>query len=142
MEAPMKRTNRRMAAMVGIVVAIIALASGTKALAASGPLFATASQPAVPAGGAVGSAESATLSTISCTAPGDCVAGGSYRTTGGGEQAMVETQTGGVWGAPQRIVPPPGAATGPKSQNATIESVSCPAQGFCVAVGSYRGGTG
>lgn len=132
----MKTPNRRMAPMAAMV-AIAALAPAPTALAASGPLLATAAQPAVPAGGATGASEAATFSSISCTAPGDCVAGGSYRTAAGGEQAMAETETDGSWGAPQRIAPPAQASA--KRQSATIQSVSCAAQGFCVAVGSYHG---
>jgi len=135
--------GRRRASVViaAALTATLAVALGAllpaRALAAPGPLFATAAQPAVPAGGATGTSESAEFDAISCTAPGECVAGGRYRTAAGGEQAMVETETDGTWGAPQRIVPPAGAST--KNPSATIASVSCATRGFCVAVGSYRG---
>ncbi len=143
LKALMTTWNRRMApmaAVVAIAAALIALlASAPTALASAGPLFVTASEPAVPAGAAVGAAESAAFTSISCTSPGNCVAGGSYRTSGGGRLAMVETQSNGAWGAPQRVVLPSGATTVPKNQSAAIDSVSCPAQGYCVAVGSYAG---
>lgn len=137
----MTRLDRRMAPMAAMIavatVATGALLCASTALAAPVPLFAAASRPAVPTGGAVGASESAALNSIACTAPGDCVAGGSYATAAGGVQAMVETESGGNWGAPQRIAPPAVAST--KNPSATIASVSCPAHGFCVAVGSYRG---
>jgi hypothetical protein len=122
---------------LGLAVALGLALVPAPALAAPGPLFATAAQPAVPAGAALGASESAAFDAISCTAPGECVAGGEYRTAAGGEQAMVETETDGSWGAPQRIAPPASASA--KSQSASIASLSCAVQGFCVAVGSYRG---
>ena len=136
-------SNRRMApraAMVAITAAAIALTAPVSgALATAGPLFATSGLAAVPAGGAVGALESATFTSISCTSPGDCVAGGSYRTGAGGQQAMIESDTNGTWGAPLRIAPPAGATSAPRNASAAIESVSCSAQGFCEAVGSYHG---
>jgi hypothetical protein len=142
-EGPMKTLNRRMA-LIAVVVAILAAAVASTArvstaLAAGGPLFATSAQPAVPAGGATGASESATLNSISCGSPGNCVAGGSYDNPAGGQQAMVEAETGGTWAAPQRIGLPAGAVTLAADEYATITSVSCPSQGFCVAVGAYRG---
>lgn len=142
----MKSMTRRMppnAAIVALAVTVIAMmasaATASCAFASAGPLFTTAGEPAVPAGGAVGTGESATFTSISCTSPGNCVAGGNYRTTGGGRLAMVATQINGTWGAPQRITLPSGATTVPRNQSASIDSVSCPAQGYCVAVGSYAG---
>jgi hypothetical protein len=132
-----KRRTAPIAAILTAALAVLALAS--TALASPGPLFTTAAAPAVPAGAATGTAESASFSSISCSSPGNCVAGGSYRTSAGGRLAMVETETGGAWGAPQRIALPAGATTVATNQFAVIDSVSCPAQGYCVAVGSYAG---
>ncbi|HTU28219.1 MAG TPA: Ig domain-containing protein [Solirubrobacteraceae bacterium] len=132
--------NRRMTPLTAAAVAVIAcLALAPTALAAPGPLFITATQPAVPAGAAVGTGESASLTSISCTAPGWCTAGGSYRNSAGGRQAMVETEADGTWEAPQPVALPAGAMTAAKNESATITSVSCAAVEYCVAVGSYRG---
>jgi len=65
------------------------------------------------------------LVSVSCTAPGDCVAGGydstDYQTT----EAEVIEETNGTWGAPALI---PGA-----SGYERVQSVSCTAPGDCVA---------
>ncbi len=150
MNAPMTTVMRcaaRIGAVLAATLALPALALPALAVPAlastahvsAGPLFTTAPAPAVPAGAAVGAGESASFTSISCTSPGDCVAGGSYRNSAGGRLAMVETETNNVWGPPVRIALPAGAVTVAKSQSAAIDSVSCPAQGYCVAVGSYAG---
>jgi putative Ig domain-containing protein len=118
---------------------VLALLCPVSGAAAAGALFTTVGQPAVPAGGAVGAGESATFTSISCAAPGQCVAGGSYRTSAGGQLAMIDTETNGIWAPPQRVLLPAGATTVARNEHASISSVSCVAQGFCVAVGSYRG---
>src|SRR5579875_2889268 len=134
------RRPARIATRVALLAATIALLGpAAPSLAATGPLFAAGALPAVPAGAAAGTAQSATFTSISCPAAGDCVAGGSYRTSAGGQLAMIETETDGAWSAPQRVVLPSGATTTGRNADATIDSVSCAVPGFCVAVGSYRG---
>jgi hypothetical protein len=138
--APTTTVKRRTAPIAAILAAVLAtLALAATALASPGPLFMTATEPAVPAGGAVGAGESASLTSISCALPGWCTAGGSYRNSAGGRQAMIETEADGTWGAPQPVALPSGASTSAKNESATITSVSCVVTGFCVAVGSYRG---
>lgn len=65
------------------------------------------------------------LQSVSCSAPGDCIAGGydstDYQTT----EAEVIEETNGTWGAPTLI---PGAPAYDQ-----VESVSCTAPGDCVA---------
>jgi hypothetical protein len=65
------------------------------------------------------------LSPVSCSAPGDCVAGGydasDYQTT----MAEVVEETNGTWGAPAPL-------TGAPAYD-QVRSVSCPAPGECVA---------
>jgi len=74
------------------------------------------------------------LVSVSCSAPGDCAAGGydstDYQTT----EAEVIEETNGTWGAPMLI---PGASAFDQ-----VESVSCTAPGDCVAgLGSTRTGS-
>jgi hypothetical protein len=71
---------------------------------------------------------------VACTEPGDCVAVGHYMKEGGGEKAMVVTETGGVWGPASEVEPPPNAASDPE---ASLGSLACPAAGMCVARGEY-----
>ena len=76
------------------------------------------------------------FNSISCAAPGNCVAVGSFRNFAGGYEAFTQTQTDSIWD----IATP--AKFSPDSQNAVpdayFESVSCPAVGNCVTVGSFR----
>ncbi len=71
---------------------------------------------------------------VTCTEPGDCVAVGHYIKEGGNEEAMVVTETGGVWGQASKIKPPADAASNPQTY---LASVACPAAGSCVARGEY-----
>jgi hypothetical protein len=67
---------------------------------------------------------------VSCGAPGDCAAvGGAWPTVG-----SVATLSAGVWTTV--TTPLPADALSPP--NATVQSVSCPAAGSCVAVGYYQ----
>ena len=79
------------------------------------------------------------LSAVSCSRPGSCVAIGGYvDSTGAGVQPMVMAETGGTWGQPTAVAPPPGAASAGNAQLATFSSVSCVGVGTCVAVGQYE----
>jgi hypothetical protein len=71
----------------------------------------------------------ADLAAISCTAPGSCVAVGSYLAASGGWRPLIETLANGNW--------TPGAAPlAPNTDNVMLYSVACPAAGTCVAVGN------
>ncbi len=91
-------------------------------------------------GGSVGKARSVTVSyvpaglwAISCTAPGECAAGGAYG-QGWYSEAFVVTETGGTWGNPIKV---PGMATLDRSGEADVHSISCAALGECAAGGYY-----
>jgi hypothetical protein len=73
---------------------------------------------------------------ISCTAPGECAAGGGYvyqkRTEGGDpDQAFVVNETKGSWGKPIEVqgIPPLNGG------NSDVRSISCAAPGECAAGG-------
>jgi hypothetical protein len=79
------------------------------------------------------------LSSLSCSAPGDCTAGGIYD-YGEVDEPFVVTESGHVWGPPQPI--PSLAALTPGGQYSEgpgnyITSVSCPDVGDCAVVGNY-----
>jgi hypothetical protein len=89
----------------------------------------TAATAPLPAGG-----QFASLSGISCPAPGTCVATGRY-TQRSGARFLAETLSGGTWTA---AAPPlPAGAPGSPRNSALLESVACQATGRCVAVGYY-----
>jgi hypothetical protein len=75
----------------------------------------------------------AQLQSVTCAAPASCLAVGSYDDTSGGSQGLVETLTGGTW-SPLEVPAPADAAADP---GIALESITCPAAGSCVAVGSY-----
>jgi hypothetical protein len=68
-------------------------------------------------------ADDGSLSAISCTALGDCVAVGSEQTPGGTSAALIDTETNRTWTASE--VP----------SYATFNAVACPQLGDCVAIG-------
>lgn len=80
-----------------------------------------------------------TLNAVSCTAPGDCTAVGSYQTTSGEPMALVVSETNWVWGTGSSILLPAGASPAGTS---TLSGVACGAPGDCSAVGWYADGSG
>lgn len=81
------------------------------------------------------------VDSISCAAPGDCSAGGTFpvSVTGHVEPSFVVNETHGVWGRVQRVA-------GLKRLNfgeSELRSMSCGAPGNCSAVGQFqqKGGT-
>jgi hypothetical protein len=70
---------------------------------------------------------------MSCASPGNCTAGG-YLISGGGQQAMVVSETGGTWGNAEIV---PGSAALNTGGEAEIDSVSCASPGNCTAAGGY-----
>jgi len=97
----------------------------------------TAAAAPLPADAAAG--QFASLSGISCPAPGDCAAIGSYRRRSG-PRFLAETLTGGAWTAASP--PLPADASGSQKNLTLLDSVACQAVGRCVAVGSYGVGSG
>ena len=71
---------------------------------------------------------------VSCTAPGDCSAGGSYADSSSHTQAMLLTQTAGTWATAVKATLPGNAYANPA---AYLASISCTAPGDCTAVGHY-----
>jgi hypothetical protein len=81
------------------------------------------------------SSNSPGVNSVACVAAGNCVAGGFYTgtsTSASSGGAFVDEETGGTWGA---MEPVPGTA-------GTVTSLSCLADGYCAAGGSYGTSTG
>jgi hypothetical protein len=93
---------------------------------------------AVPGLARLNSAGFAEVTSVSCPAVGDCVAGG-YYTNRVGQQGFVVGQTSGSWGKAQ---PVPGLAALNVGRAATVTALSCPSVGHCVGVGDYAGDHG
>jgi Putative Ig domain len=79
----------------------------------------------------------AILKSVACTGPGDCVAVGDYVDTSGSYQAMVATETGGVWGQASKLTLPADEQTTAGRERAALSSVTCTSLGNCVAAGRY-----
>jgi hypothetical protein len=78
------------------------------------------------------------LNGITCTAPGWCVAVGTYRDRSGKSQALVVTETRQRWRRAAKIRPPSGSAANP---SAALDSVACRRTSVCIAVGGYTSRT-
>ena len=74
------------------------------------------------------------VNSISCSAPGDCTAVGSYHSSGG-TGALLLTETSGVWAQGVEVATPDGLSGG-------FSGISCVAPGDCSAVGSYGTSSG
>jgi len=98
-----------------------------------------ASELTLPAGADVSAGAQAGLSSVACTSSGNCVAVGFYTDSSGSKdrQAMVASETSGVWGQASELALPAGANTGAGEQDASLRSVACAGPGSCAAVGSY-----
>ncbi len=83
----------------------------------------------------------ASLKAISCPTAGNCMAVGTYVTSGNGDQAMVVAEAGGAFGSAVQLLLPGNAITG-NGQRASLNGVSCPSPGTCTAVGVYTTATG
>lgn len=73
------------------------------------------------------------VSAVSCAAPGDCEAGGSYQASASDSGAFAVSESGGVWQAAQEI---PGLVPAQPSRHfgLGVAGISCPAVGDCAAV--------
>jgi hypothetical protein len=74
---------------------------------------------------------SAVLTGVACSAPGNCMAvGGNAAASSQSERSLSASWDGSMWS----VIPSPP----PPNDAATLNSVTCPAAGFCVAVGSIN----
>jgi hypothetical protein len=87
-------------------------------------------------GGAAGTKQYIRIEGITCPAPGNCVAVGTYdgatKTT---EFSLIDTLANGTWTAEKGPQPSNDAATTKDYEG--LEAVACPAAGSCIAVGFY-----
>jgi Putative Ig domain len=81
--------------------------------------------------------QGSSLSGVSCTSAGNCEAVGGVSTATDGQQAIVVSESGGVWRQASEVLQPSNATTAPSDIAADLSSVSCVFPGNCEAVGSY-----
>ena len=92
----------------------------------------------VPGLNALNTRGSAEVLDISCAAPGDCSAVGTYLNDDS-DQVFVVSQVAGVWGT---AIDVPGLKASNIGAYADAPSISCPAPGYCSAVGTYSNDSG
>lgn len=103
------------------------------------PQLAAAETVPLPGGAGTGDAFYNYLSGLSCLSPGSCVATGSYEDSAGHVQAMIETQTAGIWSSqPLNLSPLPGVSSDPEAQ---LSQLWCSSPDNCVSVGTYQDGS-
>jgi hypothetical protein len=83
--------------------------------------------------------QNAAIDSVSCSAPGDCGAGGYYAgkdtdANQADDQAFVVMETDGTWGRAQEV---PGIPALNMSDAATVDAVSCTSPQACTATGRY-----
>jgi hypothetical protein len=88
----------------------------------------------VPGLGRLNTGSYASVDTLSCSAAGDCSAGGQYTARHDQFQAWVATERHGVWG---RAIEVPGSARLDVAGGADIGTMSCTRPGDCTAGGEY-----
>jgi hypothetical protein len=71
---------------------------------------------------------------VSCGAPGNCAAGGSYTDAAGKVQGFVMNEVKGRWGT---LMPVPGLSALNTGGRAFVTSISCASAGNCAAGGSF-----
>lgn len=76
------------------------------------------------------------LGSVSCASAGNCSAVGVYTDNSGNGWGLLLTEKAGVWAAGLEAALPANAIT--SQQFVSLNSVSCPSVGNCVAVGSYN----
>jgi hypothetical protein len=137
-----------MIAVVLLVAMVGSLTSGSISAGAANWAQATAITP--PPNAATGSDELGTQA-ISCPLIGDCVAVGTYLDSAENIQTMAISENGGSWGQGTEITPPANAGTNAGTCSSSLwghfciivadvsmNGVSCPSVGNCIAVGTYE----
>ena len=76
----------------------------------------------------------AETTSVACTSPGNCSAGGTYADGAGDAQAFIDNEVSGVWGTANEVL---GTAALNVDGNAYVNSVACSTPGDCVAGGVY-----
>jgi hypothetical protein len=81
------------------------------------------------------------VNAVSCSSPGNCVAGGHYDYPPSPDfdryEGFLAMEKNGVWGAAQNV---PGLNALNTDEDAQVTSVSCPEAGYCTAAGYYTQG--
>jgi hypothetical protein len=80
-----------------------------------------------------------TISQLTCSSNGRCVAVGSYIDANNSTQGLILAGTNGTWGSSKSVTLPGNANAYP---GATLNEVACVSAGNCTALGTYTNATG
>ncbi|MGD0852148.1 MAG: fibronectin type III domain-containing protein [Acidimicrobiales bacterium] len=94
---------------------------------------------AVPGVAALSRSDEASLTALSCGAPGDCVAGGDYLDAAGQSQAYLLNEVGGTWGNATQLFATQLLGSG---LNNNLVDVDCPTAGNCSGIGGFADAQG
>jgi hypothetical protein len=86
-----------------------------------------------------GANPSVSLAQLSCAAPGDCSAIGSYLDNDNVTHSMLVDEVGGAWRPAAMLTPPPNAN---RYELAQLNSLDCAGPGRCTALGTYETAAG
>ena len=86
-----------------------------------------------------GSSPSVEFDSISCPVSGICYAAGSYNSSSGATEGLIETLSNGTWSASTAPAAADASATQP---NVHLDAVSCPASDSCISAGNYFDSSG
>jgi hypothetical protein len=134
---------RRTGATWAILLAVGAFTGFTGAVASAAPSASPIKGTwgpavAVPGLPALSPEDVEVVTSISCTGPGDCTAGGAYQSTHdtgpSPDQAYVVSEVHGTWGNAEAV---PGTVALNTGLGAATAAVSCSSPGNCVAAGYY-----
>src|ERR1039457_794173 len=134
---------RRIGAALAIFLAVGAFTGFTGAAASAAPSTSPIKGTwgpavAVPGLSALSPEDVEVVTSISCTGPADCTAGGAYQSTHdtgpSPDQAYVVSEVNGTWGNAEAV---PGTVALNTGLGAATTAVSCSSPGNCVAVGYY-----
>ncbi len=94
---------------------------------------------AIPGVAALGGADQAALTALSCGAPGDCAAGGDYLDASGQSQAFTLNEVGGVWDSATQLFATQLLGSGLSN---SVISIECPSAGNCTGIGGFADAKG
>jgi len=94
---------------------------------------------AIPGVATLSRADQASLTALSCGAPGDCAAGGNYLDASGNSQAFTLDEVGGVWGNATQLFATQQLGSGLSN---SVISIACPSAGDCTGIGSFADAKG
>lgn len=94
---------------------------------------------AIPGVATLSRADQASLTALSCGAPGDCAAGGNYLDASGNSQAFTLNEVGGVWGDATQLFATQSLGSGLSN---SVISIECPSAGDCTGIGSFADAKG